>query len=136
MPYPEDHNRTPAPSHRPPSAVLTPGHRPSSSTNHHARPDNIQSTTDTTLSRPSPTQLATPAAREARSKPCALHGELCDGATTLWDKEWEALRRRRGFVEPTPMVLRGNRVLVDWALLLHKAKGELARAGSGNVTEG
>ena len=74
-------------------------------------------------------QLATIAAREARSKPCALHGELCDGVTTVWDKEGEALRRRRGFVEPTPMVLRGERFMVDWALLLQEAKGELGRAG-------
>lgn len=47
----------------------------------------------------------------------------------MWDKEGEALRRRRGFVEPTPMVLRGKRFMVDWALLLQEAKGELGRAG-------
>ena len=76
-------------------------------------------------------QRATPAAREARIKPCSLHGELCDGVTTMWNQETEVLRRRRGFAEPTPMVMCGARVMVDWAQLLKEAQAEQGRAGQG-----
>jgi hypothetical protein len=71
------------------------------------------------------------AAREPRHKPCILHGELCDGVTTLWDQEGEAMERRRGFVEPTPMLTLDSRVMVDWKLLLEEAKVELGMAGEG-----
>jgi hypothetical protein len=69
-------------------------------------------------------QRAMAAAREPRNKPCALHGELCDGVTTMWDQEGEAMERRRGFVEPTPTVMRDARVMVDWELLLKEEKAE------------
>jgi hypothetical protein len=72
-------------------------------------------------------QRATAAASGTKSKPCSLHGELCDGVTTMWDQETEALRRRRGFVEPTPLVARGARVMVDWAQLLKEARAEQGR---------
>lgn len=55
--------------------------------------------------------------------------------TTLWDKEGAALRLSRGFVAPTPMVLRGTRVMVDWALLLKEAKGEQEMGRAGQESE-
>ena len=74
-------------------------------------------------------QQAMAAARGPRSKPCALHGDLCDGVTTRWEAETEALRFRRGFVEPTPVVMRGARVIVDWKQLLEEARAEQGLSG-------
>ncbi|KAG9207008.1 hypothetical protein G6514_000299 [Epicoccum nigrum] len=117
-----EQSRTPTPAHRSSSAVPTSSHRPPSAIDYHGRSEII-------LLRPPEMQRATAAASGTKSKPCSLHRELCDGVTTMWDQETEALRRRRGFVEPTPLVVRGARVMVDWAQLLKEARAEQGQHG-------
>lgn len=58
----------------------------------------------------------------ARTAPCAIHGEECDGVSTERMWKTEETKRSRGFMEEVPMVDAGGRVMVDWARLLEEAK--------------
>lgn len=61
---------------------------------------------------------------EVTVKPCAIHGEECDGASVEGTWLTEQTRRGLGLVEEVPMVERGGRHMVDWAGLLEETKAE------------
>lgn len=53
-----------------------------------------------------------------RVRPCAIHGEECDGVAVGEPWLTEQVRRGRGLVEGLPIVERGGRQMVDWKGLL------------------
>jgi hypothetical protein len=58
------------------------------------------------------------AAKDAR-RPCALHGEECDGVSTSETWKTKNAEQTTGFAEPVPVVQgAGDRVMVDWHSLL------------------
>ena len=61
----------------------------------------------------------------ARVKPCAIHGEECDGVTVERACLIEETKKGFGFVEEeVPIIERGGRQMVDWASLLEEARTE------------
>jgi hypothetical protein len=58
------------------------------------------------------------AAKDTR-RPCALHGEECDGVSVVETWKTRHAEETTGFKEPVPVVKgAGERVMVDWARLL------------------
>jgi hypothetical protein len=67
--------------------------------------------------------LAHPVGPE-RVKPCAIHGEECDGVSVGRACLTEETRRGLGFVEEVPVIAPEDKQMVDWASLLEEAKAE------------
>lgn len=59
-----------------------------------------------------------------RVKPCAIHGEECDGVSVEGACLTEETKNGLGFVEEVPMIEIGGREMVDWAGLLQEARRE------------
>ncbi|KAJ4382444.1 hypothetical protein N0V86_002779 [Didymella sp. IMI 355093] len=59
-----------------------------------------------------------------RAKPCAIHGEECDGVSVERACLTEETRWELGFVEEVPVISRGDKQMVDWASLLEEARAE------------
>lgn len=67
--------------------------------------------------------LARPGISE-RVKPCAIHGEECDGVSIERACLTEETKKGFGFVGEVPMIEAGGSQMVDWAALLQEAKAE------------
>lgn len=77
--------------------------------------------TATTVETAATDESATTAATSTDPS-CPLHGGECDGQTTLYTWRTERLGSAKAFVESTPFVDNGGRVMVDWFAILREYK--------------
>ncbi|KAF3042467.1 hypothetical protein E8E12_009900 [Didymella heteroderae] len=62
----------------------------------------------------------------ARVKPCAIHGEECDGVSVERACLTEETKKGVGFVEEVPLLEARGRQMVNWEVLLEEARAEEA----------